>query len=191
MRYFINGFRLIPLYIVLKVAGAYKSISEEADRWGIVYKFTSKSKYAVICKLMLEFTEYRNLLLKRLREFGKSGRIGAAVIKMLFPPMNTLFINTKNIGKNLFIQHGFATVISAKSIGENCWINQQVTIGYEGDKHPVIGNNVRICAGAIIIGDVTVGDNSIVAAGAVVTKSIPPNEVWGGVPAKFIKKVGE
>ncbi len=189
MRFFINAYRLIPLYFFIKLSGAYGKIAEEAVRWGTIYKYDVSRKFRVICKLMLETIEYRNLLQKRLREFGGIGKAGSKVMHVLFPPMNTLYINTDAIGKNLFIQHGFATVISAKSIGDDCWINQQVTIGYEGDKHPVIGNNVRICAGAIVIGDVTVGDNSIIGAGAVVTKNVPANEVWGGVPAKFIKKV--
>ncbi len=100
-----------------------------------------------------------------------------------------LLVLGDNLAPKLYIQHGFSTIISAKSVGEECWINQQVTIGFEQDRQPVIGNHVRICAGAIIIGDVTIGDNSIVAAGAVVTKDIPPGEIWGGVPARFIKKV--
>lgn len=63
--------------------------------------------------------------------------------------MDTLYINTRNIGHRLYIQHGFATVISAKSVGDDCWINQQVTIGYTFDSEPVvIGNGVRVSAGA-------------------------------------------
>jgi serine O-acetyltransferase len=54
--------------------------------------------------------------------------------------MNTLFIYTKDIGPGLYIQHGFATIISAKSIGKDCWINQQVTIGYSNATDcPVVG----------------------------------------------------
>jgi len=103
--------------------------------------------------------------------------------------MESLYINTEKIGKGLFIQHGFSTIIAADSVGENCWINQQVTIGYEQNRYPVIGNHVRICCGSIIIGDVHIGDNAIIAAGSVVTKDVPANEIWGGTPAKFIKKV--
>ena len=63
----------------------------------------------------------------------------------------------------MFIQHGFPTIISAKSIGENCTICQQVTIGYTSDgQSPIIGNNVKICAGAIVVDDVP--NNSIVCS---------------------------
>ena len=85
------------------------------------------------------------------------------------------------------IQHGFSTVIAAKSIGDNCWINQQVTIGYSfKEEPPTIGNGCIICAGAKVIGNVKLEDNAIVGANAVVTHDILENEVVGGVPAKKI-----
>ena len=85
----------------------------------------------------------------------------------------------------------FATIVHAKSIGKNCSINQQVTIGFNGaGKFPVIGDNVSIRAGAKVLGDIVLGDNVIVGAGAVVTKSVPPNCVVVGVPAYIIKRDG-
>lgn len=106
---------------------------------------------------------------------------------MLFPGMDTLYINTPKIGPRLFIQHGFATNISAKRIGSDCWINQQVTIGYTFDSEPpVIGNGVRISAGAKVLGQIEIGDNAIIAANAAVVKSVEENMVVGGVPAKII-----
>lgn len=86
----------------------------------------------------------------------------------------------------MFVEHGFATIISAKSIGSDLWVNQQVTIGWNYDKAPVLGNGVRIAAGAKVIGGVRLGDNSIVGANGVVTKDIPSEEIWGGVPASRI-----
>ena len=101
--------------------------------------------------------------------------------------METLYILTPQIGPRLYIQHGFATIISAKSIGSDCWINQQVTIGYTfAQEAPVIGNGVRISAGAKVVGNIVVGDNVIVAANAVVVKDVPENSIVGGVPAKII-----
>lgn len=87
----------------------------------------------------------------------------------------------------MYIQHGFATVISAKSVGDDCWINQQVTIGYTFDSEPVvIGNGVRVSAGAKVVGNITVGDNAIIASNAAVVKDVPENAVVGGVPARVI-----
>ena len=109
------------------------------------------------------------------------------LLKMLFPGMDILYINTPEIGPRLFIQHGFATNISAKRIGSDCWINQQVTIGYTFDSEPpVIGNGVRISVGAKVLGKIEIGDNAIIAANAAVVKSVEENMVVGGVPAKII-----
>jgi len=77
--------------------------------------------------------------------------------------MPTLYIQAVSIGPGLFIQHGFAIIIAAKKIGKNCWINQQVTLGFsDANGYPIIEENVTINAGAKIIGDVIVGVNSII-----------------------------
>ncbi|MBA3942960.1 MAG: hypothetical protein H0X37_00190 [Herpetosiphonaceae bacterium] len=105
--------------------------------------------------------------------------------------MESLYIPTSTIGPGLFIQHGFSTIIAAKSIGENCWINQQVTIGYSRDECPTIGNNVVITAGAKVLGNISIGDNTVIGANAVVVKNVPPNCTVVGVPAYIIKRDGK
>jgi serine O-acetyltransferase len=130
------------------------------------------------------YPEYRNLFYKRI------GKIHL-IINLLCPKMNTLFIATNDIGPGLFIQHGFATIIAAKSIGKDCWINQQVTIGYSNKTDtPELGDNVVVNAGAKIIGKVKVGKNSIVGANAVVVKNVPDNCTVVGVPAYIIRRNG-
>ncbi|WP_426350916.1 serine O-acetyltransferase [Alloiococcus sp. CFN-8] len=102
--------------------------------------------------------------------------------------MNTLFIQSKEIGGGLFIQHGFSTMIAAESIGENCWINQQVTIGYSGHgRAPIIGDDVMITCGAKVLGSITVGDNAVIGANAVVIKDVEDGAVMGGIPARSLK----
>lgn len=91
------------------------------------------------------------------------------------------------VGGGLVIQHGFATIISARQIGHNCKVYQQVTIGY--DHHlqaPTLGDNVEVCCGAKVIGGIRVGDNVLIGAGAVVTRDVPPNSVVAGVPARVV-----
>ena len=79
-------------------------------------------------------------------------------------------------------------MITAESVGENCWINQQVTIGYNGHgKAPVIGNNVMITCGAKVLGEITIGDDAVIGANAVVIRDVEPGAVMGGVPAKRLK----
>ncbi len=136
--------------------------------------------------LLIYEKEYRNLAIRRLSK-NIVAEVFANILFVFLPRVSSLYITTRKIGWNLYIQHGFATIIAAKSIGENCWINQQVTIGYSSSKEPpTIGNGVHICAGAIVIGDIVIGDNSIVGANATVTKNVAENEVVAGVPAKRI-----
>lgn len=143
--------------------------------------------------LLWEYQEYRNLFYYRIkRDRQLISRILLEIAKFMYPPMSTLFIRTGSIGEGLFIQHGYATGISAKSIGKNCWINQHVVIGHSDiGKAPCIGDNVQITAGAKIFGDITIGDNVIVGANAVVVKNVPPNCTVVGVPAYIIKRDGK
>ena len=82
--------------------------------------------------------------------------------------------------------------VNGESIGANCRVNQQVTIGFRnGPRLPRIGDNVHIAAGARVLGDLTVGDNVIIGANAVVTKDVPSNCTVVGVPAYIVKRDGE
>ena len=96
------------------------------------------------------------------------------------------------IGKGLFIDHGCGVVIGETTIiGDNCTIYQGATLGgtgkHVGKRHPTIGNNVMIGAGAKVLGPVIIGDNSKVAAGAVVLKDIPENSTAVGIPARVVR----
>lgn len=99
------------------------------------------------------------------------------------------------IGKNLFIDHGMGVVIGETTvIGDNCILYQNVTLGGtgkdHGKRHPTLGNNVLIGAGAKVLGPFTVGDNARVAAGAVVLDAVPPNATAVGVPARVVRVNG-
>ncbi len=101
--------------------------------------------------------------------------------------MDTLYLEAGEIGGGLYIQHGFATMVAAESIGENCWINQQVTIGYNGHgRPPIIGNNVMITCGAKVLGSINVGDDVVIGANAVVIRDVEPGVKMGGVPAHVL-----
>ncbi len=96
------------------------------------------------------------------------------------------------IGHGLFIDHGMGVVIGETTeIGDNVTIYQGVTLGGTGKdmgkRHPTIGNNVMIGSGAKILGPFKVGDNSKIAANAVVLNEVPPNSTCVGVPARIVK----
>lgn len=96
------------------------------------------------------------------------------------------------IGKGLFIDHGMGVVIGETAIiGDNCTIYQNVTLGGtgkdHGKRHPTLGNNVLVGAGAKVLGPFKVGDNARIAAGAVVLDEVPPNATAVGVPARIVR----
>ena len=100
------------------------------------------------------------------------------------------------IGRRLVIDHGSGIVIGETTeIGDDVLIYQGVTLGGtgkdHGKRHPTIGNNVLIGAGAKILGPFTVGDNARVAAGAVVLSEVPPDSTAVGVPARVVRIAGE
>ena len=96
------------------------------------------------------------------------------------------------IGRGLFIDHGMGVVIGETTqIGDNCTLYQGVTPGGtgkdQGTRHPTLGNNVLVGAGAQVLGPFTVGDNARVAAGAVVLAAVPEDATAVGVPARVVK----
>ena len=100
------------------------------------------------------------------------------------------------IGRRLVIDHGTGVVIGETTeIGDDVLIYQGVTLGGTGKdtgkRHPTIGNNVMISAGAKVLGPFKIGDNSRVAAGAVVLEEVPPNSTVVGVPARVVRQDGK
>ncbi len=97
------------------------------------------------------------------------------------------------IGKGFFIDHGNGVIIGETTIiGDNVTLYQGVTLGgtgkEHGKRHPTIGNNVMISAGAKVLGSFTIGDNSKIGAGSVVLSEVPPNSTVVGVPGRVVKR---
>jgi serine O-acetyltransferase len=99
------------------------------------------------------------------------------------------------IGKGIFIDHGHGIVVGETSVvGDNVSMLHGVTLGgtgkEDGDRHPKIGDNVLLAAGAKVLGNIRVGRCSKVAAGSVVLKEVPPNTTVAGVPARVVGDAG-
>lgn len=97
------------------------------------------------------------------------------------------------IGKGFFIDHGTGVIIGETTIiGDNVTLYQGVTLGgtgkEKGKRHPTIGDNVMISAGAKVLGSFTVGENSVIGAGSVVIEEVPPNCTVVGVPGRIVKR---
>jgi serine O-acetyltransferase len=97
------------------------------------------------------------------------------------------------IGERLFIDHGMGVVIGETTeIGDDVLIYQGATLGGtgkdKGKRHPTIGNNVMISAGAKVLGPIKIGDNCKIGAGAVVLKDVPPNCTVVGVPGRIVRR---
>lgn len=129
--------------------------------------------------LLAFFPEYRNLFYCRIG-------ISRYFLNIFCPKISTLYLRTKKIGSGLFIQHGFSTGIDAESIGKNCWINQQVTIGFYKTGNPTILDNVTIRAGAVITGKITVGNNVVIGANATVFENVPDNCTVFAPPSRIM-----
>ena len=100
------------------------------------------------------------------------------------------------IGEGLFIDHGHGVVIGETTIiGNNVTICQGVTLGgtrnKEGKRHPTIEDNVMLSAGAIVLGDITIGENAKIGAGSVVLSDVPPNSTVVGIPGRVVKQNGK
>ena len=162
-----------------------RTIEVDIKRW---IDCTVKEHHGLLLDMSYLLTfipEFRNVFYLRIGLFS--------ILLRYLPPLSSLYICTEseNFGAGTFIQHGFATVITAEKIGCNCWINQQVTIGYNDSKkygygRPIIGNNVRISAGAKVCGKITVGDNTTIGVNAVVVKNVPSNSVVIPSPTMMI-----
>lgn len=184
----INYLRTFPVFLCALCSRQKHLIKADIARWNEIDQisfgfFESLNWYLTYKK------EFRNLFLHRLKKPSQTfiSKVHFVIARIIWKPMESLYIYTDDIGGGLYIQHGFATIITARKIGENCRIYQQVTIGYKDGATPVLEDNVSVTCGAKVLGNLTMHSNSIAAAGAVVLKDVPENAIVGGVPAKEIR----
>lgn len=183
-RLIISSLRLIPHLLFLQFSRNRDIIKTDLARWAPIIHLPeprTPAGFAFIFLTLMTFTpEFRNLFYLRT---GKS----AWPFLWMCPRLGSLVIISPYVGPGLFIQHGENTFISADSIGANCWIGRHVVIGYSNDTdRPTIGDNVKIYAGAKIIGKVKVGDNATIGLNTVVIDHVQPNVTLLGVPGKVI-----
>ncbi len=172
-------FPILSLYLLLLKRPIYDIIKADFERW-CNWKNVPKTAISFLF-LFTSLAEFRSIVYKRLgwRKL---------FISWLCHGQSNLSLACKNIGPGLIVQHGYSTVVCAESIGKNFHVNQCVNIVWNQDKQCTIGDNVTVCAGAIIVGGVHIGNNVVVGAGAVVVKDVPDNSVVVGNPMRIIAK---
>ena len=178
---YISSMRFIPHLIVYYLSPSSRRaiLDYERDRWLTKNRIDKKGIRGFLLLLNC-FPEYRTLFYLRTH---------APWLSFFAKGQTNLYFHTfeEKIGKGLVIWHGFSTIINAQSIGEDCEIWQNVTIGKKTtgdvDDRPIIGSSVRLCTGAIVVGDITIGNNATIAAGAVVIRNVSEFKTAVGVPA--------
>ena len=174
--------------LVFPIAMLYWLIMPQAMRKVVLEDLSQWSQWQHVGCNLLGFSFLMGCRPEFRSVFYKRARLLRLLSSWWLRGKTALEISTNDIGGGMIIQHGFSTIISAEKIGKNCKIYQQVTIGYTHDlRAPVLGDNVEVCCGAKVLGGITIGDNVLIGANAVVVKDVPANSVVAGVPAKVIK----
>lgn len=182
--------------IFLMVGGGRKDVFERVQRDASRYYrvFPSElSTFQVFC-CVISNKNLASIFLTRIRN-----KLIPWLLARLFFSYNKnieIIVPIDKIGAGLVVLHNIGAVIRAKSLGEDVTISQGVTCGAGGDWNdtrqdniPTIGSRVLIATNALVIGEVTIGDDSVVGAGAVITKDVQNGDVVVGNPQRVIKNI--
>ncbi len=175
--------RFIPILFFFPVYKNNIRLRKDLDQW--INTKNNKTFLGRLAVLLQSKKEFRNLFIHR-NTYPKNHFLFRRWIKIWYPPEPTLYLECPDIGGGCYIQHGFATYVTAKKIGDNFHVNQQVTIGYSGPNAlPTIKDNCMVMCGAKVLGDITLGNYTRVGANAVVIKDYKRGYgLLVGVPAK-------
>jgi serine O-acetyltransferase len=181
----------LPLLVVYFLSSEKQLIRLDCERWMELLHMARRSVIGNLLFLLGSYKEFRNLYYYRIWRGNLVASGASLLLQAIFKAEPTLHLRSPKIGPGFFMQHGYATSVGAYSIGKNCSVNQLVVIGWtDRTRGPILGDNVSVKAGAKILGPITIGDNVIVGANAVVTKDVPGNCVVAGVPARIIRRNG-
>lgn len=180
----------LPLLVFAAFPAPWAIVRADARRWCEIQGRPFSGAGSVLDQLRRR--EFRSLFYHRMAHGGTLPRLAARLASLFYRPEGTLYLHTDEIGEGLYILHGFATIVVARRIGRNCWINQQVTIGYrDHTEGPILEDGVRVYAGAKVLGPITIGHDTRIGANAVVLKDAPPECTLVGVPARIVRRGAE
>lgn len=180
-------FRGVPASILyLKYRNVLQSDAERYLRYS-PYKRVS---FMMFYHTLITVKQFRSIFYMR----TKKSIVLNALSRIFIKPLDSIELSN-DIGEGLMLYHKIGCIINCRSAGKNLTVWQGVTVGSkrpfeEPEKRPMLGDNVSISANAIVFGDITVGNNVVIGAGAVVNRSVPDNCVVAGNPARIIKRDG-
>lgn len=184
--------RLIRYYIVFRIL-LKRSLSDKLLKEDILHNISFRSPKKLklpidqqLWHLIKYYEDFRRIFLWRLNLDNSIYAIFLNVQIKLYK----IFKSTKIEG-GIIAFHPFGTVINAKSIGENFIFRNGLTIGNKNNDNsglPILGDNIEVGVNVVILGNVTIGDNSIIGAGTIVTKNIPNNSIVYGNPIRIKKR---
>ena len=165
---------------------------QDLDRWIKITGYKGEDHFVYMYKTRQEFRSlllYRARIAQRLFEIDND--IVAKITKLHKGAehawVKSLFISCGDIGPGFYIEHGFSTIIFAKSIGKNFHVNQNVTIGTGKGGHPTIADSVKVGANGVIIGDIYVPNGVTIGAGAVLNFDVPPGSTVVSQKARVLE----
>lgn len=162
--------------------------SEKAAITADLYARKEKKNNAIAIGYDLSLELLLNRYFRTLFYF-RTNSLFSKILRVFYPRRNDFTIDaTTKIGSGLILAHPYATILNAETIGQDVYVNHLVTVGEKNGKRPVIGNQVQLHANCMVIGGVTIGDNAVIGAGAVVVKDVPANATAVGNPAQIIEK---
>ena len=175
----------VLIYSIMKHRGGGKIIYD-LHRWKDIKGMNNRSDIISFIELLITYPELRSVFYWRINKLAK-------LFFFWMPGRTNLYLMTKpqNVEGGFYVGHGWGTVVNAKKIGRNFRVGQNVTIGSRNCKEPIIGDNVSVWAHAIVLGDIIIGNDSQVGAGAVVVKSLVNDSVVVPPKSVIIKQNGE
>lgn len=190
--YCLNAIRSFPVWIILRILRVDKTIC--ADMEGYLYCIrggkNELGKFQLFNRITAKRRLFHNVVQYRVKQVNK---IMGFAVGLLLPIKQDLEISCGEISGGLTIFHGHGTVIVCKQAGSNLTVYQGATIGKNSkpgktEAMPIIGNHVTVYTNAVVAGDIVIGNNVDIGAGAVVLKDVPDNTVVIGNPCIFKQK---